>query len=303
MPNTAPPAAAPQPAENLPAQRGTFHFGEPGTESQSPILKGHDVAYFPSPKIITLTHPIHLELVRVSAGEFLMGSNPAIDKNAQKDEQPQHRVYVSEFFIGRYPITNEQYAIFVRATKQRPPPHLEKGRISPGKENHPVVYISVDEALTFCDWLSQESGRTFRLPTEAEWEKAARGTDGRIYPWGNKWDKAKLNSGDGGPGTTTSVSHYSPDGDSPYGAADMCGNVWEWCADWYSDMEYQRRAKTVTKDPLGSEKESIRVLRGGAFLYKASWARCAARYANEGYVGYRSNGLRVVGTAASFLEH
>ncbi|MBI1882373.1 MAG: SUMF1/EgtB/PvdO family nonheme iron enzyme, partial [Chloroflexi bacterium] len=118
-----------------------------------------------------------------------MGSDPAQDKNARKDEQPQHRVYVSEFYIGKYTITNEQYAVFVQATKHRAPIYWKKGKIPAGKENHPVFYVSWDDAVVFCKWLSQETGRTFRLPTEAEWEKAARGTDGRIYPWGDQWDK------------------------------------------------------------------------------------------------------------------
>jgi hypothetical protein len=135
---------------------------------------------------ITITHPIHLELVRVPAGEFLMGSDPAKDKDAQSDEQPQHRVYVSEFFIGKYPITNEQYAVFVKAAKHRAPGHWDNGKIPAEKNNHPVVYISWDDAAAFCQWLSQASGQSFRLPTEAEWEKAARGADGWIYPWGNQ---------------------------------------------------------------------------------------------------------------------
>ena len=210
-----------------------------------------------------------LELIRVPAGEFLMGSDPAKDNDARDDEQPQHLVYVDEFYIGKYPVTSEQYAVFVKATKYKAPGHWEKGKIPSGQENHPVVYVSWGDAVAFCRWSSQATGQPFRLPTEAEWEKAARGTDGRIYPWGNQWDKTKLNSRDDGPGGPTPVGHYSPGGDSPYGVADMAGNVWEWCAN--------------------------RVLRGGAFGLGASWVRCAARFRNDRGIKLRIAGLRVVG--------
>ncbi|MCQ3980108.1 MAG: hypothetical protein DPW09_42365 [Anaerolineae bacterium] len=166
------------PPPDSPARRETPHF----------VRSDMETAASTSPDRVTITNPFHLELVRVPAGEFLMGSDPAKDKNVQQDEQPQHRVYVSEFFIGKYPITNEQYAVFVKATKHRTPNHWDKGKIPAGQENHPVVYISWGDAAAFCQWLSRASGQSFRLPTEAEWEKAARGTDGRIYPWGlSRW--------------------------------------------------------------------------------------------------------------------
>lgn len=246
------------------------------------------------PDRITLITPFPLELVRVPAGEFLMGSDPAKDKNARKDEQPQHRVYVSEFYIGRYPVTNEQYAVFVKAAKHPMPYHWKEARIPSGKENHPVVYVSWDDATAFCQWLNQTDGRSFRLPTEAEWEKAVRGVDERIYPWGNEWDKSKLNSKEGGLGDTTPVSSYSPGGDSPYGVADMAGNVWEWCADGYNTEEYQRCIQTVIKDPQGSKRGSSRVLRGGAFASVALWVRCAARVRSNWGYRIRNFGLRVV---------
>jgi sulfatase modifying factor 1 len=223
-----------------------------------------------------------------------MGSDPAKDKGSYDDEQPQHPVYVSEFYIGRYPVTNAQYAAFVKATKHRAPEHWEGGgRIPSGKENHPVVYVSWDDAVAFCQWLSQETGRTFRLPTEAEWEKAARGTDGRIYPWGNGWDETKLNSGEAGPGDTTPVGQYSPDGDSPY-AADMSGNVWEWCADWYDKEEYQRRAKSTVKNPRGPKRGESRVVRGGAFDDYRGFGRCAYRFRRHPGSFSRRSGFRVV---------
>jgi formylglycine-generating enzyme required for sulfatase activity len=243
---------------------------------------------------VTIARPIHLELIRVPAGEFLMGSDPAQDRYARADEQPQHRVFVSEFYIGRYPIVNEQYAVFVRATKHRVPGHWKNGRVPAGRRRHPVVGISWHDAVAFCKWLTHETGCTFRLPTEAEWEKAARGTDGRLYPWGDQWDESKLNSIDGEPDETTPVGQYSPQGDSPYGAADIAGNVWEWCADWHDDHEYQRRAKSTVKDPQGPPQGEYRVLRGCAFGDEATWVRCAIRDGGDPHSKDWFYGLRVV---------
>ena len=216
-----------------------------------------------------------IELIRIPAGEFLMGSDPAQDEDAQDDEQPQHRVYVPEYSIGKYPVTNEQYAAFVKATGYEASGHWGKGEIPSGKENHPEVYVFWDDAVAYCQWLSEATGQNLRLPTEAEWEKAARGTDGRIYPWGNEWDPTRLNSLEGGPEDTMPVGHYSPGGDSPYGVADMAGNVWEWCTDGNNDR--------------------ARVLRGGAFNSNASWVRCATRSGDIRLIWYRYYGLRVVG--------
>jgi formylglycine-generating enzyme required for sulfatase activity len=246
------------------------------------------------PDVLAITSPIQLELVRVRAGEFLMGSDPSKDKLARDEEQPQHPVYVSEFYIGKYPVTNAQYAAFVKAVKHRAPEHWERGEVPSGKENPPVVYVSWDDAVAFYQWLSRETGKTFRLPTEAEWEKAARGTDGRIYPWGNEWDETKLNSEEAGPGDTTPVGQYSPDGDSPYGAADMSGNVWEWCADWFDEKGYQRRAKSAVRDPQGPKTGKDRVLRGGAFLSIRRLVRCASRFGYYPYYRFRHYGFRVV---------
>ena len=232
-------------------------------------------------EILTLDDPIHLELVRIPAGEFLMGSDPAKDKDAKGNEQPQHRVYVSEFYIAKYPVTNGQYAAW-------------KGHDIPsGKENHPVVDVSWDDAVAFCAWLSQETGKSFRLPTEAEWEKVAREVDGRLYPWGDVWDKDKCNTDKSGIGDTTPVGEYSPAGDSPYGCADMAGNVWEWCADWWDKYEYRRRVGNVVKDPKGAESGEDRVLRGGSFYNIRQLVRCAFRYNFHPFSRSRYRGFRV----------
>jgi formylglycine-generating enzyme required for sulfatase activity/uncharacterized caspase-like protein len=229
------------------------------------------------PDVLTITSPVHLELVRVPAGEFLMGSDLAKDEEAWDDEQPQRRVHVSEFYIGKTPVTSAQYAVFVRATKHEMPKHevpkhWKKGEIPSGKENHPVVNVSWDDAVAFCRWLSQETGKNFRLPTEVEWEKAARGTDGRIYPWGDRRSTAELCNFDNNVRGITPVGRYSLQGDSPYGCADMAGNVWEWTQSLGKGYPYDA---TDGREDL--KAKGSRVLRGGAFLNEAGNVRCAYR--------------------------
>jgi formylglycine-generating enzyme required for sulfatase activity len=232
------------------------------------------------PDVLTITSPIHLELVRVPAGAFLMGSDPGKDKDAEADEQPQHTLDLPGFYIGKYPVTNAQYAAFVEAMDHRRPKHWNHDGVPSGKEDHPVFYVSWDDALAFCQWLSRETGKDFTLPSEAEWEKAARGpvpsevegTDGRIYPWGNQSPTADLCNFALNVGGTTPVGTYSPQGDSPCGCADMVGNVWEWTRSLWRDYPY---------DPEdGREDLEIsdrRVLRGGSFFNYEWDVRCAYR--------------------------
>jgi formylglycine-generating enzyme required for sulfatase activity/Cdc6-like AAA superfamily ATPase len=240
------------------------------------------------------------ETVRVPAGEFLMGSDPGVDKDAQSEEQPQHTVELPAYRIGRYPVTNAEYRHFVEAggyteqwrhcwteagwakkekQKWTEPRLWQKGKYN--QPDQPVVGISWYEAVAYCRWLSEQTSRPYRLPTEAEWEKAARGSAGRIYPWGNAWDETKLNSEKGGPGRPTSVGEYSPEGDSPYGAADMAGNVFEWCAtkmpkDNYKSYPYDVQENEWTAEYL--EGTDVRVLRGGSWCGYQHGFRCAFRY-------------------------
>jgi len=231
----------------------------------------------------TVTDPVYMELVRVPAGEFLMGSDPTKDSEAMEVELPQHRVELAEYFIGKYEMTNAQYAAFVGATGHSAPPHWENQTVPIGKEDHPVVNVSWDDAVAFAEWLSSETGAAFRLPSEAEWEKACRGPNGLIYPWGDSApDEGKLNyagnvvilNPGGKPGNTTPIGSYSPDGDSPYGAADMAGNVAEWVADWYGWDYY---AASPTENPLGPGRGDRRGVRGGYFDSFAWVVRCTVR--------------------------
>jgi formylglycine-generating enzyme required for sulfatase activity len=124
-----------------------------------------------------------MEFVPVPAGKFSMGSDSAIDPGAYENEKPQQTLDLPEFYIGKYEVTNAQYEACVKARKCEAPEHWENGKIPSGKEDHPVVYVSWVDAVAFTAWLSAETGQAFRLPTEAEWEKACRGTTGLIYPW------------------------------------------------------------------------------------------------------------------------
>jgi formylglycine-generating enzyme required for sulfatase activity len=176
-------------------------------------------------------------------------------------------------------VTNAQYKIFAEVEKT--------GWKADAPDDHPAVNVSWEEAIAYCRWLDEQVkgqlpvGYEIRLPTEAEWEKAARGPYGNEWPWGNEWDAKKCNSSEGGPGRTTAVGAYSAvGGDSPYGVADMAGNVWEWCWDWYAEDEYRKRTGKEGKDPVGPKKGSYHVLRGGAFLNSRAVARCAYRGGN-----------------------
>jgi formylglycine-generating enzyme required for sulfatase activity len=223
---------------------------------------------------LALSSGVELAFMRIPAGEFLMGSDPKVDQGAYGDEQPQHKVHLDNYWIGKTPVTNAHYAAFVKATGRQAPQHWQSGKIPSGKEHHPVVYVSWEDAAAFCTWASQVTGREVRLPTEAEWEKAARGTDGRIYPWGNQApDKSRCNFTNNEKDTTP-AGKYSPQGDSPYGCVDMAGNVWEWCADWF-DSGYYKTAPA--RNPRGPQKGEYRVLRGGSWGNNGWNARCAYR--------------------------
>jgi formylglycine-generating enzyme required for sulfatase activity len=229
---------------------------------------------------------VEMVFVEVPAGKFMMGSHEQDERD--DDEKPQHTVDIPyDYFMARFPVTNAQYAAYVNA----------KGIIHPvsgweQKRDHPVVNVSWNDAMAYCRWLNDlrsselPSGVVLRLPTEAEWEKAARGADGLLYPWGDTFDKNKCNIDEAGKNDTTPVEAYSPQGDSPYGAADMAGNVWEWTHSLFKSYPYEaddgREDETVSGD---------HVQRGGSFIGTNQLARSASRYrGNRGFldfVGFR----------------
>jgi formylglycine-generating enzyme required for sulfatase activity len=182
-----------------------------------------------------------VEKVVIDGGLFLMG-------------ETAEPVDLAEFQIAQYPVTNAAYYEFVQETNRRRPDHWPlDGRYPPALARHPVVFVSWEDAAAFTEWLGAS------LPSEAEWEKAARGTDGRIYPWGNEFAAENCNTSESKTEGTKAVDAH-PDGASPYGVMDMAGNVWEWTTTFYQ------------------EGEDWRVLKGGAWDYKGMKdARCASR--------------------------
>lgn len=222
-----------------------------------------------------------IEWVHVPAGEFIMGAAES-DAQATPDEKPQHKVTLDAFLISKYETTNAQYHAFVMASGHRfpenccdPKYNLWKGNVMiAGVEELPAINVSWDDAVAFCKW----SGG--RLPTEAEWEKAARGTDGRLYPWGNEppsgnranysfdpvsmWD---------GPASLARKDQYEF-GKSPYGAFEMSGNVWEWAQDWYEADYYKN---SPSSNPKGPDKGEARIIRGASWRNTADMLRSSNR--------------------------
>ena len=239
-------------------------------------------------------------LRQIPAGEFVLGSTTeqvqaaiAMDKDGPifplRHETPQCRIFVPDFEIGVHAVTNEQFARFLSATRPSPAqlefwmsslvritspaaPN-EPFSVTQGFERHPVINVSWFGADAYCNWAG------LRLPTEVEWEKAARGTDGRIFPWGNDWDSGRLcwwGSHDAHHDTVP-VDEFE-NGCSPYGIFQMAGNVEEWCVDWYRRDIYQRYARGDLRVPTAGMG---RVVRGGNCLRKNKLEfRCAMRRAN-----------------------
>ena len=264
--------------------------------------------------------------VRIPAGKFIMGSDPAKDKQADDDEQPQHEVNIPyDYYMARYPVTTAQYRTFVEQSGYQT---QDKDSLD-GTPNHPVVNVTWYDTLEYCNWLTKQLGdvsverlkqaRTagqkafwqgiaehklrVMLPSEAEWEKAARGTNGVIYPWGDKFDPDQLNSRESEIGSLSAVGIF-PVGASPYGVLDLSGNVWEWTRsvirlrkekgdEVIKEYNYPYVANDGRED-LKANSNSSRVLRGGSFGRESSLARCASRRWH--YPDFRSwnSGFRVV---------
>ena len=242
------------------------------------------------------------QLVKIPTGKFLMGSTKeqvvqAIMLGAEnyllEREQPQHIVELSDYFIGKYPITNREYQIFVFNAKHNPPLGWDGDQYPAEKSGHPVVNISWDDANTYCKWLAEKTKKNYRLPTEAEWEKASRGENGLIYPWGVEFDPKKANTSESNVGDSSEVGQFSPNGDSVYGCADMSGNVWEWCEDFFGENIYKTRINKISKDPLTPLKSYSHVVRGGSFKDVQYYARCAYRDKSNPLYSQNDYGFRV----------
>jgi formylglycine-generating enzyme required for sulfatase activity len=226
-------------------------------------------------------------MVWVPPGPFLMGSDKARDPQAFNDELPQHKVTLSGYWIGRHPVTVAQFRAFIEISGHQPaePKSLK------GPDDHPVVYVTWYEAVAFCRWLGERTRLPVTLPSEAEWEKAARGTDGRIYPWGNEPPDQERCNFEIFKLRTTPVGRYSPRGDSPYGCTDMAGNVWEWTRSLHRKYPYDPRDG---RENLEAGWDDHWVFRGGAFYLYDPIVRCAHRGWSESLGRLRSWGFRIV---------
>jgi formylglycine-generating enzyme required for sulfatase activity len=233
----------------------------------------------------------------VPAGPFCMGvdmqsdvskaDSISIDESSiSLSEQPAHSIYLDGYFIDRFPVTNADYARFLEDNPgYQKPTNWETFAPPASLADHPVTEISWNDACAYAQWAGK------RLPTEAEWEKAARGIQDRSFPWGSFLDLQLCNVEEGGYGQTTSVGKFSPEGDSPYGVADMCGNVWEWTMDWFSSGYY---ANSVNHNPLGPAQGKEKVLRGGSFLSSHERARTFCRYSRSPKLRAKDYGFRCV---------
>jgi len=238
--------------------------------------------------------PAAADEVRVPAGPFAMG----VDHPRATDEKPRRQIYLSAFAIDRREVSNAAFAAFVAATGHRTAAEADtaaesedginwrqpRGPDSTADPDHPVVYVSWGDARTYCTWAGK------RLPTEAEWEKSARGTDGRLWPWGSAFAAERANAwGDQDGHAELAPTGSFPAGASPYGALDLAGNVWEWCADWYGADYY---ATAPAKDPQGPASGRFKVLRGGSWINPGPVLRSINRFEilpveRSPYIGFR----------------
>lgn len=294
MPSQAPPAVprvapplpkpapvkenAPKTAEGIEVRHTSERFQPPAQEAER--QKHHN-----------FTNAIGLEMRLVTSGSFMMGSAAP---EAAPNEQPPARTNVSCFFMSRFPVTNAQYERFDPGHRTRRAPWAD--------DHHPVVYVSSLEAMKFCEWLSTQDRHRYRLPTEAEWEYAARGVDGRTFPWGEQlnrndlanfadsntafaWRDPEINDGFS---ETAPVGTY-PRGASPFGIEDLAGNVWEWCLDIFEP--YKGKERTNPQSVLTTGK---RIYRGGSWKSRATSLRASARGFNIPEYSANDVGFRVV---------
>lgn len=247
-------------------------------------------AFPPSKRILAddLRHAYPQDkMILIPHGEFLMGSKEKegrVGISIGVDEIPQHTVYLRTFYIDKYEVTNRQYKLFIDATGYSSPVDPHKGVYSwrgdtppEGQEDLPVTYVNWSDADAYCRWAGK------RLPTEEEWEKAARGIDGRQWPWGNEYKEGACNTKYTGPGKILPVGSISDD-KSPYGVYDMCGNVGEWTASWYKPYQ----GSTLKRKSFG---ETYKVVRGGSWVMPAIPYSRAAYRSNTSTPDYKHRGI------------
>lgn len=238
-----------------PGEKQTVQNKTDGYPRDSHVKINEVRMYYPESRI----GPEPNSMVLIPAGPFTMGTNDRLP-----DEGPEHTVTLGDFYMDIYEVTNLQYKLFIDATGRRSPDHFRSRTFPSGKADHPVVYVTWYDADAYCNWAGK------RLPTQEEWEKAARGTDARPFPWGRRFDINAANtplrwSALGQEGDTTPVGSF-PDGMSPYGIHDMSGNVWEWTSSWYKPYPGSR----WKSENYG---ELYKVLKGGSW-WDCSFYQC-----------------------------
>ncbi|HEV2717493.1 MAG TPA: SUMF1/EgtB/PvdO family nonheme iron enzyme [Terriglobales bacterium] len=220
-------------------------------------------------------------IVRIPEGWFWMGS-----ESGQDNERPVHRVWIDAFLLAACQVTNAEYLRFLHATGAVAPPHWDDAQFNNPKQ--PVVAVSWLEAKQYCDWLSAASGKNFRLPTEAEWERAARGgSENKLFPWGDAPPQSLPDYARRWQGGPEPVGGYAP---NSFGLYDICENVHEWCSDWYRADYY---ANSPERNPRGPESGTRRASRGGSWRHHIKVARCAARSSIPPEFQYADYGFRV----------
>jgi sulfatase modifying factor 1 len=220
-------------------------------------------------------------LVRIPGGWFLMGYD-----TGQDNEKPVHRVWVDEFLLAACQVTNAEYARFLEDTRSQPPPFRSDPNFNHPQQ--PVVGVSWHEAVRYCEWLRLRTCRPFRLPTEAEWERAARGgRENELYPWGDAPPQSLPNYVGRWQNGPEPVGRAEPNG---YGLYNMCDNVHEWCADWYSPSYY---SASPDRNPRGPDTGDRRASRGGSWRHHIKMSRCAARSSIPPEFQYADYGFRV----------
>jgi sulfatase modifying factor 1 len=262
------------------------------------LLTAYSVVESAAPQPAEILGKDGAPMVLVPAGPFPMGV-PAGDRDGGRDEYPRHDVMLHAFYIDKFEVTHGQYAEFVQATGHRTPQNPKNsartlwkdGQPSGSLAERPVINVDWHDADAYCRWAGK------RLPTEAEWEKAARGTDGRRFPWGNVEPTPKhlnYNQQWVGEKTLMPVGSYEP-GKSPYGVYDMAGNVWEWVADWYDPFYYE---KSPAENPKGPETGSHKVLRSSGWSVETPLVRIFTRVKSDPLNRNDSTGFRCAGHAA-----
>lgn len=228
------------------------------------------------------------EMVYIPGGLFIMGSN-----DGNPNHQPKHQVFVTDFYLDRWPVTNAEYKQFVDATGHHVPNYqvswcntqgynwdLHTRMYPEGKADHPVVLVTWADAMAYAAWAGK------RLPTEAEWERAARGLNGRRYAWGNNFAAECSNCLEAGLNETSPVGYFSPAGDTPEGVIDLVGNVWEWTNSLFQPFPYNSDDGRESRQAQG-----FRVLRGASWMNDASVANCLSRLDGD-FQFYNNVGFR-----------